>query len=90
MLTRETNDRLTQVGMGTPMGELLRRYWHPVATLPELLEEPVLAVTILGENLARLLGIDVEGKKKKLATDQFARAQKQLVGAPALSWTHGW
>ena len=21
---------LTQVGAGTPMGELLRRYWHPV------------------------------------------------------------
>ncbi len=38
---------------------------------------------ILGENLARLLGIDIEAKKKKLATDQFAKAQKQLVGAPA-------
>ena len=22
---------LTEVGRGTPMGELLRRYWHPVA-----------------------------------------------------------
>ena len=21
---------LTEVGAGTPMGELLRRYWHPV------------------------------------------------------------
>jgi 5,5'-dehydrodivanillate O-demethylase oxygenase subunit len=52
MLSKEANERLTQVGMGTPMGELLRRYWHPVATLPELLEEPVLAVTVLGENLA--------------------------------------
>ena len=52
MLTKEANERLTQVGMGTPMGALLRRYWHPVATLPELLSEPVLAVTVLGENLA--------------------------------------
>jgi 5,5'-dehydrodivanillate O-demethylase len=52
MLSKEANERLTQVGMGTPMGELLRRYWHPVATVPELLEEPVLAVTVLGENLA--------------------------------------
>jgi 5,5'-dehydrodivanillate O-demethylase len=52
MLTKEANDRLTQVGMGTPMGGLLRRYWHPIATLPELLAEPVLAVTVLGENLA--------------------------------------
>jgi 5,5'-dehydrodivanillate O-demethylase oxygenase subunit len=52
MLSKEANERLTQVGMGTPMGELLRRYWYPVATLPELLQEPVLAVTLLGENLA--------------------------------------
>ncbi len=52
MLTKEANERLTQVGLGTPMGALLRRYWHPVATLPELVAEPVLAVTVLGENLA--------------------------------------
>jgi 5,5'-dehydrodivanillate O-demethylase len=52
MLTKEANERLTQVGMGTPMGALLRRYWHPVATLPELMSEPVLAVTVFGENLA--------------------------------------
>jgi 5,5'-dehydrodivanillate O-demethylase len=34
------------------MGELLRRYWHPVATSKELETERVLAVKILGENLA--------------------------------------
>ncbi len=38
---------------------------------------------ILGENLARLLGIDIEAKKKKLATDAFAKAQEQLVTARA-------
>ena len=52
MLSKEANERLTRVGMGTPMGELLRRYWHPIATVPELTAEPVLAVTVLGENLA--------------------------------------
>src|ERR1041384_2584440 len=52
MLTREANERLSQVGPGTPMGEGLRRYWHPVATVPELEDEPVLAVKLLGENLA--------------------------------------
>ena len=52
MLSKEANERLTRVGPGTPMGELLRRYWHPVATVPELDAEPVLAVTVLGENLA--------------------------------------
>ncbi|HYY87173.1 MAG TPA: aromatic ring-hydroxylating dioxygenase subunit alpha, partial [Chloroflexota bacterium] len=52
MLTKEANERLTQVGPGTPMGNLLRRYWFPVATVPDLDAEPVLAVTLLGENLA--------------------------------------
>ena len=28
--TQEENDRLTRIGPGTPMGNLLRRYWHPV------------------------------------------------------------
>lgn len=52
MLSKELNDRLTRVGPGTPMGNLLRRYWYPIARTPELDEEPVLAVTLLGENLA--------------------------------------
>ena len=30
MLSKELNERLTRVGPGTPMGELLRRYWHPI------------------------------------------------------------
>ncbi len=52
MLSKQVNERLTQVSAGTPMGDLLRRYWHPIATVPELDTEPVLAVTILSENLA--------------------------------------
>ena len=52
MLSNELNERLTRVGPGTPMGNLLRRYWFPIARTPELDTEPVLAVTLLGENLA--------------------------------------
>jgi len=52
MLSNEANDRLTKVGPGTPMGELLRRYWHPVATTTELDHDPVVPVTLLCENLA--------------------------------------
>jgi 5,5'-dehydrodivanillate O-demethylase oxygenase subunit len=52
MLTQDTNERLTRLGPGTPMGNLLRRYWHAVATLAELEQDPVLAVKVLGENLA--------------------------------------
>lgn len=31
MLSPEENKRLTEVGPGTPVGEWLRRYWHPIA-----------------------------------------------------------
>ena len=31
MLSTAENERLTRVGPGTPMGELMRRYWQPVA-----------------------------------------------------------
>ena len=41
MLTQEQNERLTRVGPGTPMGDLLRRYWYPVATDQQLGENPV-------------------------------------------------
>jgi 5,5'-dehydrodivanillate O-demethylase oxygenase subunit len=51
MLTQAMNDRLTRVGPGTPMGELLRRYWLPVGTYQELLAEPVQPVRLLGEDL---------------------------------------
>ena len=43
MLTQEQNERLTRVGPGTPMGDLLRRYWYPVATDQQLGENPVRA-----------------------------------------------
>ena len=36
MLSERDNDTLTRVGPGTPMGTLLRRYWHPVAVLDEM------------------------------------------------------
>jgi len=52
MLTQEENELLTRVGPGTPAGELLRRYWHPVAVAQELTaENPTRFVRILGEDL---------------------------------------
>jgi 5,5'-dehydrodivanillate O-demethylase oxygenase subunit len=51
-MKRELNENLTKVGPGTPAGELLRRYWHPVAAVAELTDEkPIRAVKVLGENL---------------------------------------
>ena len=42
--------RLTLVGAGTPMGELLRRYWHPVGLTGDASSTPR-QVRVLGEEL---------------------------------------
>ncbi|NIO06617.1 MAG: Rieske (2Fe-2S) protein, partial [Deltaproteobacteria bacterium] len=39
MLTAEHNERYTRVAPGTPMGQLMRRYWHPIAASVELSDE---------------------------------------------------
>ena len=51
MLTTAENQRLTQVGPGSPMGELFRRYWHPIAAAAELEQQPTKAIRLLGESL---------------------------------------
>jgi 5,5'-dehydrodivanillate O-demethylase len=51
MLSPEANDRLTRVGPGTPGGELMRRYWIPIAAASQLDDDPVRKVRILGEDL---------------------------------------
>jgi 5,5'-dehydrodivanillate O-demethylase oxygenase subunit len=51
MKSAETNARWTQVGPGTPCGELLRRYWIPIGPFAQLLENPVRRVRFLGEDL---------------------------------------
>jgi len=52
MLTREENEMLTRVGPGTPAGELLRRYWHPIALAQDVTDEnPTKFVRVLGEDL---------------------------------------
>ena len=52
MLTAEQQERLTRVGPGTPMGELLRRYWIPVAGSTEVAPGAARPVRLLGEDLA--------------------------------------
>lgn len=51
MLDASKNELLTQVGRGTPMGELLRRYWMPIAAVSEFDHETVKPVRLLGEDL---------------------------------------
>jgi 5,5'-dehydrodivanillate O-demethylase oxygenase subunit len=51
MLSEEENQQLTRVGPGTPMGDLLRRYWHPVAASGEFDDRPTRPMRLLGEDL---------------------------------------
>jgi 5,5'-dehydrodivanillate O-demethylase len=51
MLSEEKNKLLTQVGPGTPMGNLMRRYWMPIAATSDLERNPIKAVRLMGEDL---------------------------------------
>jgi 5,5'-dehydrodivanillate O-demethylase len=51
VLSEENNRLLTQTGPGTRMGDLLRRYWLPVAGVSELKDRPVRPIRLLGEDL---------------------------------------
>jgi len=51
MISKEDNERLTQVKAGTPMGDLLRRYWYPIAAVSELERHPTKSVKLLAEEL---------------------------------------
>ncbi|MBV8087924.1 MAG: Rieske 2Fe-2S domain-containing protein, partial [Chloroflexi bacterium] len=53
MLTNEQNELLCRVGPGTPMGNLMRRYWQPAVLsteVPNNDSDPV-RVRLLGEDL---------------------------------------
>ena len=53
MLKHEENEMLTRVGAGTPMGELIRRYWIPAAFSHQIAEcdGPPVRVRLMCEDL---------------------------------------
>src|SRR5438876_9886030 len=51
MLKPEQNKALMEVGAGTVMGELWRRYWLPFGAVGELDRNPIRPVRLLGEDL---------------------------------------
>jgi len=53
MLSTQDNTLLTQIGPGTPMGNLMRRYWLPAVMSREIAEpdSPPVRVSLLGERL---------------------------------------
>lgn len=63
MLSQEDNEILCRVGPGTPMGDLMRQYWVPMAASTELPKDTAtpIRIRLLGENLVayRLKGGEV-------------------------------
>jgi 5,5'-dehydrodivanillate O-demethylase len=55
MLTAEENELRTRTGPGTPMGEVLRRYWHPVGCSEWVTKKPQ-RIKVLGEELVLYRG----------------------------------
>ena len=60
MLSKADNELLTRSGAGTPMGDLLRRFWMPALLSEELPERdgPPMKIKILGEDLLAFRSTD--------------------------------
>lgn len=59
MLSADKNKLLTEIEPGAPMGDLLRRYWQPVAGVAEFDDKPIRSIRLFGEDL--VLYKDLEG-----------------------------
>jgi len=92
MLTAELNAKLTQVSRGTPMGELLRRYWQPIAAAVELKKAWTKRVRLLGEDL--VLFRDRQGRLGLIAEQCPHRRASFAHGIPTNDGIrcpyHGW
>lgn len=68
MISAEQNDRMTRVGPDTPAGNLLRRYWQPVALAEELTgPRPLKPVQLMGQQF--VLFRDEQGRLGMLDRD---------------------
>lgn len=99
-MNAEQNERITRVGPGTPCGQLLRQYWHPVALLdefdpllnPAMGERPVKAVRALGQDFVLFkddqgrFGLLDRGCPHRGADMHFARFEGDGLRCPF----HGW
>jgi 5,5'-dehydrodivanillate O-demethylase len=91
MLSKEEQELLTRVGPGTPMGDVLRRYWHPVGC-SELLTHKPQRVKLLGEELVLYRTADgppavmeLRCAHRNVALD-YGRVEGDCIRCPY----HGW
>ena len=92
MESAEQNRALTQVGRGTPMGELLRRYWQPFAAASDLADKWTQRVRLLGEDL--VLFRNRQGERGLIAEQCPHRRASFAQGIPTENGIrcpyHGW
>lgn len=92
MLSKELNEKLTRVGPGTPCGNLLRRYWHPISPAVDLEKPGTKKVRILGEDL--VLFRDRSGNLGLIAERCPHRRTSMAMGVPEAVGLrcayHGW
>lgn len=92
MLDRETNELLCCVGPGTPTGELLRRYWLPIAPRAEIDEKKRKQIRLLGEDLvafkdgAGRYGLVAEACSHRGASLFYGKVEADGIRCPY----HGW
>jgi 5,5'-dehydrodivanillate O-demethylase len=91
VLTQQENELFTRVGPGTPMGNVLRRYWHPVGST-ELVTEKPQRITVLGEELLlyrasdqSVVLMELRCAHRRVAMD-FGRVENDCIRCPY----HGW
>lgn len=87
----EENEILTRVGPGTPMGEVMRRYWWPIWFSESVTNKPV-PVRLLGEDLVLFrdatgeLGLTERYCAHRRASLQFGRVEPNGIRC----CYHGW
>lgn len=91
MLSPQENELFTKIGPGTPMGEVLRRYWHPVSCSEFVTGKPH-RVKVLGEELVLYRGADgapammqLRCAHRSVALD-YGRVEGDRIRCPY----HGW
>ena len=88
MLTKEENQLLTRIGSGTPAGELLRRYWHPVGFVSEHVEV-LYDLDVQAQERAAQLGIRFERPPTLNDDPLFMEALAEVIREKAHPWLAG-
>jgi phenylpropionate dioxygenase-like ring-hydroxylating dioxygenase large terminal subunit len=96
-MTPEENELLTRVGPGTPMGDLLRRYWLPLMESEELgpPDGPPQRVRLLGESLVAFrdssgsAGLLAEGCPHRGASLYLGRNEESGLRCVYHGWKFG-